>query len=85
MHKEHGARNPWDEVARTYDEARPSYPDQLIEDIIEKARLSPYDRLLEIGAGTGKATIMFVERGFRVHCIEPGPNPAEDRGSRNRR
>jgi cyclopropane fatty-acyl-phospholipid synthase-like methyltransferase len=69
-------RNPWDEVAQIYEEVRPSYPDQLIQDLIDGAHLSPNDSLLEIGAGTGKATIQLAEKGFRIHCIEPGRNLA---------
>lgn len=70
-------KNPWNEVARLYDETRPPYPDQLIDDIISGAQLSPGSHLLEIGAGTGKATVMLADRGFRVHCVEPGRNLAD--------
>lgn len=69
-------RNPWDEVAQTYDEARPSYPNELIDDLVDGACLSSESRLLEIGAGTGKATLQLAERGFRIHCVEPGRNLA---------
>lgn len=70
-------RNPWDEVAQVYEEIRPCYPDQLIQDIIDRAQLSANDRLLEIGAGTGKATLMFAEKGFQINCVEPGKNLAD--------
>lgn len=71
-----GNRYPWDEAAQVYEEVRPSYPDQLVQDIIDGANLSGNERLLEIGAGTGKATAMFAKRGFQIHCVEPGPNLA---------
>ncbi|MCE5323681.1 class I SAM-dependent methyltransferase [bacterium] len=71
-----GKRNPWDEVAQVYEENRPSYPEQLIDDLIDKAQLTTDDRLLEIGAGTGKATTLLAKRGFQIHCIEPGMNLA---------
>lgn len=71
-----GADNPWDGVAKIYEEVRPGYPAQLMRDIVERTHLSAGDRLLEIGAGTGKATVMFAREGFRIHCIEPGPNLA---------
>jgi SAM-dependent methyltransferase len=33
----------------------------------------PKDRkLLEIGSGTGKATILFARLGYAAHCIDPG-------------
>lgn len=65
-------KDSFNEVANLYDEGRPSYPDDLIEDIILKTNITPKDHLLEIGAGTGKATLQFGKRGFQVHCIEPG-------------
>lgn len=33
-------------------------------------------RLLEIGAGTGQATLKFAERGYKIHCVEMGQNLA---------
>ncbi|HEX3048093.1 MAG TPA: class I SAM-dependent methyltransferase [Bacillota bacterium] len=63
---------PYKDLALIYDEIRPSYPEDLIQDIIKATNLKPGDRILEIGAGTGKATIQFAEKGFNVHAIEPG-------------
>lgn len=48
---------PYKDIAGIYEETRPSYPDELINDIITKTNLKPDDRLLEIGAGTGKASV----------------------------
>ena len=70
-------RNPWNEVAQVYEEVRPSYHDRLIQDIIDNTRISPGDRLLELGAGTGKATVQFARKGFNIHCVEPGQNLAD--------
>ena len=64
----------FNEMAKLYDEVRPSYPKDLIEDIILRTHITPKDKLLEIGAGTGKATLQFLRRDFQVHCIEPGQN-----------
>ena len=44
------------EVAEQYDAARPSYPDELFDTVIEYGGLTPGGTALEIGAGTGKAT-----------------------------
>ena len=33
-------------------------------------------RVLEIGCGTGQATGEFARRGYRMTCLEPGPNLA---------
>jgi 2-polyprenyl-3-methyl-5-hydroxy-6-metoxy-1,4-benzoquinol methylase len=68
---------PYKGIAVTYDEIRPSYPEKLIEDIITKTGIKFSDRLLEIGAGTGKATIQFAKKGFAVHAIELGEDMAE--------
>ena len=59
------------EVADQYDAARPSYPDALFDAVIEFGALGAGDAALEIGAGTGKATMGFVERGLAVHALEP--------------
>jgi len=60
-----------------YELARPSYPAPLIERVLEFAAPGPDARLLEIGCGTGKATRLFAERGFRILSLEPGPNLAD--------
>lgn len=70
MPREQGA--VFDEVARTYDRARPAYPPEVFEEVLGFAALAPGERLLEIGAGTGKATRGFAGRGFPILCIEPG-------------
>jgi SAM-dependent methyltransferase len=59
-------------VADLYDAARPSYPDQLFDDVVEEARLARGARILEVGSGTGKATEGFARRGFAILAIEPG-------------
>lgn len=66
----------FDQVAVLYDEARPSYPEQLLDDVIHITNIAINDRLLEIGAGTGKATVQFARRGFSIHCVELGENLA---------
>jgi SAM-dependent methyltransferase len=67
----------FDSGAAQYDEGRLSYPDDVIDWIIEKTYVSKDERLLEIGAGTGQATIPFAKRGFSIHCIELGKNLAD--------
>jgi SAM-dependent methyltransferase len=50
---------------------RPEYPDALIQDVMEFGGLRAGMRVLEVGAGTGLATLPVARRGLRVHCIEP--------------
>ena len=61
----------FDSVADTYDEVRPSYPEQLFDDIVTYMGKSA-GRVLEIGSGTGQATLAFARRGFDVTALEPG-------------
>ena len=63
------------EVAELYDDSRPAYPAALIDDLL--AGMPSGERLLEVGAGTGKATIMVAERGRRVLAIEPSAGMAD--------
>ncbi|PZR99671.1 MAG: SAM-dependent methyltransferase [Candidatus Nephthysia bennettiae] len=69
-------RETFDEVAELYDRARPGYPDQLFADLSELARLGPSPSILEIGCGTGQATLALARRGFRVLGVELGANLA---------
>src|ERR1700729_3539239 len=55
-------------VADLYDRARPGYPAALFAHI---ARRLPGPRVLEVGAGTGKATAGLLSLGLEVTCIEP--------------
>ena len=64
------------EVAELYDRYRPAYPDAAVDDLIDLAALEPGALVLEVGAGTGKATAMFAERGIRVLAVEPSAEMA---------
>ena len=66
----------FDRTADLYDEVRPGYPDALFDDIELLAGLTRGARVLEIGAGTGKATVTLAQRGYRVAALEPGPSLA---------
>jgi len=46
-------RASFNTAAKTYDEARPSYPDEVIDWIITRTKISKDETLLEIGSGTG--------------------------------
>ena len=55
-----------------YDLYRPSYPLEVIREAVSLSNLRSSSRLLEIGCGTGKATLPFASRGFMIDCIDPG-------------
>lgn len=57
--------------ADAYERHRPRYPEQLFDDIRELAGTRWGARLLEIGAGTGRATLALAERGAEIDAIEP--------------
>ncbi|HEX2739161.1 MAG TPA: class I SAM-dependent methyltransferase [Rubrobacter sp.] len=69
-------RKVFDEAALLYDEARPGYPDELFDDVVSLSGIPPEGRILEIGCGTGQATVPFARRGYHVLCIELGENMA---------
>jgi len=63
-------------VAELYEQARPSYPAELVDDVLAYAGLEDEEPILEVGAGTGKATRLFAERGHPVVAIEPSAEMA---------
>ena len=66
----------FDTSAAFYDDVRPGYPEQLFDDLAQLAGLPEGARVLEIGCGTGKASVPMARRGYRMTCLEPGANLA---------
>ena len=64
------------DVAELYDLARPSYPAELLDDVLAFAGAGSGDRALEVGAGTGKATGLFAARGLELLALEPSAEMA---------
>ena len=75
-------KTTFDSAAQLYQQARPEYPGELYDELVRLADLRSGDRLLEIGAATGKATVPLARRGFRITCVEIGPELAAE-GQRN--
>ncbi len=63
-------------VAELYDRARPSYPAAAIDALLEYGGLVPGSRVVDVGAGTGKATELLAARGLDVTAIEPSAEMA---------
>ena len=63
-------------VAELYDRARPSYPAAAIDAVLDYGALAPGARIVEVGAGTGKATELLAGRGLDVVAIEPSAGMA---------
>jgi SAM-dependent methyltransferase len=62
--------------AALYDRARPVYPEQLFDDLLDMAGIPKGGRVLEIGPGTGQATLPLARRGCSVLGIELSPQMA---------
>ncbi len=67
-------RETFDRAAGLYQRARPDYPAELLDHLVAVTGLEPGDHLLEVGCATGKATLPLARRGFRITCVELGPN-----------
>jgi SAM-dependent methyltransferase len=67
----------FDEDADAYDRTRPRCPDYVFDDIVELAKLRPGSRVVEVGCGTGQATVPLAERGLSVAAVEIGPRLAD--------
>lgn len=69
-------RSGFDWEAQDYQRTRPVCPPQLFGDLIRLAGLKAGDRVIEIGCGTGQATVPLAERGLAVTALELGPELA---------
>jgi len=72
----------FDSVAEIYDDVRPHYPTTIYDALAELVQ--PPADVLEIGAGSGQATVDLAQRGYRVIAIEPGRphgSPAKEKAS----
>jgi SAM-dependent methyltransferase len=65
-------RQSFDAQAELYDRARPAYPEPLFDDLVELSGIPAGGRILEIGPGTGRATLPLARRGFSILGLEPG-------------
>jgi SAM-dependent methyltransferase len=52
------------------------YPSELFDDLADLAGLRAGTRVLEIGCGTGQATLPLAERNYQVTAVELGPSLA---------
>lgn len=61
----------YDSVAEAYDRTRPRYPAEILARMQEIAKLQLNKSVLEIGAGSGIATIELAKLGAETICLEP--------------
>lgn len=55
----------------SYVRYRPSYPPAVLELLRTEAGLSPESVIADVGSGTGKLSILFLENGNTVYGVEP--------------
>lgn len=65
-------RFTFDQIADLYDRHRPRYPERLFDDLISLSGIESSERILEIGSGTGQATLPLARLGLSLLCLEPG-------------
>jgi SAM-dependent methyltransferase len=75
--KRHALRASFDASPELYDRARYVAPSQVFDDFVALGQLEPGARILEIGCGTGQATLPLAERAFEIVAIELGEHMAE--------
>lgn len=62
----------FDNIATIYDKYRPTYPIELINNVIEKCHFNDKNiQIADIGAGTGIFTQMLINDGREIIAIEP--------------
>jgi SAM-dependent methyltransferase len=66
----------FNEVPELYDRVRPGYPDELFADLVAVTGTDQRSAVLEVGCGTGQATLPLAALGFPVTALEPGPGMA---------
>ncbi len=67
----------FDAIGEIYDRARPRYPEALFDDLLRESGVGPESFLLEIGCGTGIATLPVAARGHFLLGLEPAPRLVE--------
>ena len=62
----------FDGYAGEYDRFRPGYPEALFGTIAARLGLPERPVVVDLGAGTGRASLAMAELGWRVTAVEPG-------------
>ena len=63
--------------AKYYDEGRPEYPKEFFDFLYDELAIKTTDVIADIGCGTGKIAVHFLERGNKVFVVEYDKNMLE--------
>lgn len=77
MTKIDGLAATFNTVCNEYDRWRPTYVPELYQDIFAVKEINPSSNVLEIGIGTGQATLPVLEKGCSLTAIELGDQLAK--------
>lgn len=72
-----GLETTFNSVYAKYDRWRPAYVKELYDDIFDVKEITPSSNVLEVGIGTGQATLPILETGCSLTAIELGDKLAE--------
>ena len=72
-----GLETTFNSVYTEYDRWRPDYVKELYEDIFAVKEIKPSSKVLEVGIGTGQATLPILKTGCSLTAIELGDKLAE--------
>lgn len=64
----------FDTVADTYEKLRPGYVNELYQTIFEYKPINNLSRVVEIGIGSGQATLPFLKSGCELTAVDYGEN-----------
>jgi SAM-dependent methyltransferase len=78
MHENRRRAESFGTDAERYDRARPSYPAEMIDELVAGRRA----RVLDVGCGTGKVASLFLARGCEVLGVDPDARMATVAASR---
>jgi SAM-dependent methyltransferase len=67
-------RLTFNQVALDYDAVRPLYPQAMFDDILVLSRLPEDGQIIEVGCGSGQATLPFARQGYQMLCLDIGPD-----------
>lgn len=77
MNEEKNNTSKFTGKAAIYSKYRSNYPNECIQDIVKEVSADKNIMIADIGAGTGKLTKQFLEKGIKVIAVEPNKDMLE--------